>query len=76
MGLRVLVSRYAREGHRRTVVKTALYRVLMLLVTVGVALAVTGRVEQALSIGVVTNVIKTGTYYAYERGWAHVTWGA
>lgn len=65
----------ARERRRRTVVKTLLYRLVMLLVTVGVALLFTGAVDQALQIGVAANALKTGTYYGYERLWNRVSWG-
>jgi len=69
------LTRRARHGASRTLVKTALYRVLMVLVSVAVAFAVTGRVDQALGIGLATNAVKTVTYYGYDRLWAHVQWG-
>jgi uncharacterized membrane protein len=28
----------------------------------------------ALQVGVVANVVKTGTYYGYERRWDRVAW--
>lgn len=65
----------ALQDRSRAVVKTVLYRILMVVVTVVVALYVTGDVAAALNIGVVANVVKTGAYYAYERVWDHVTWG-
>lgn len=64
-----------RQVRRRAVVKTAVYRVVMVLVTVVVALAFTGNVGDALNIGIAANVVKTGTYYAYERLWDRVHWG-
>jgi len=59
----------------RTAVKTLCYRLLMLAVTVAVAWVVVGDVRDAASIGLVANVAKTGTYYAYERLWGRVDWG-
>jgi uncharacterized membrane protein len=59
----------------RVLVKTLLYRALMVLITVLVALLVTGNTGDALSIGFATNLIKTGTYYGYERLWDRVSWG-
>jgi uncharacterized membrane protein len=47
----------------------------MLLVTISVAWIVVGDLGAALNIGVVTNVLKTASYYVYERAWDHVTWG-
>lgn len=59
----------------RAVVKTLLYRVFMMLITIGVAWVVTGSIAAAVNIGILTNVMKTVTYYLYERLWDHVTWG-
>lgn len=63
------------QSRRRAVVKTLGYRVLMVVVTTVVALAVTNDPVAALNIGVVTNVVKTVIYYAYERAWDRTTWG-
>ncbi|KYH27918.1 hypothetical protein HAPAU_05930 [Halalkalicoccus paucihalophilus] len=75
MAVADVVSRQALCAHSRVIVKTLCYRVFMFLLTAAVALAVTGSLGEALSIGVATNLLKTVTYYAYERVWAHVTWG-
>lgn len=72
---RGLVTRTPHQLRSRAVVKTALYRVFMLLVSVGVAYAVTGSVGQSLSIGLATNLLKTCTYYGYERLWDRISWG-
>jgi uncharacterized membrane protein len=63
------------QSRRRAVVKTALYRVLMLAVTVAVTFAVTGDGSVAVSVGVGANVVKTLAYYCYERAWDRVQWG-
>ncbi|NHN49827.1 DUF2061 domain-containing protein [Halostella sp. JP-L12] len=63
------------EARSRALVKTLLYRLLMVAITVTVAFAVTGDTGAALQIGFVTNLFKTGTYYCYERLWARVSWG-
>lgn len=63
------------QRRRRVVAKTVCYRLFMLLVTISVAFLFTGELGSALNIGVVTNLVKTGTYYGYERVWDHVTWG-
>lgn len=59
----------------RALVKTLCYRVLMIAITVFVALFVTGNTGEALSIGAAANVVKTGTYYGYERLWDRISWG-
>jgi uncharacterized membrane protein len=63
------------QARRRALAKTLGYRLLMLLVTVTVAWLVVGDVRAALDIGIAANVVKTGTYYAYERLWDRVEWG-
>jgi uncharacterized membrane protein len=63
------------QARRRAVVKTALYRLVMVLVSITVAYLVVGDVSDALSIGLLTNVVKTMTYYSYERLWDRVAWG-
>ena len=73
--VRSLVTRRPHQLRSRAVVKTALYRLFMVLVSIGVAFAVTGSVAQSLSIGLVTNLVKTCTYYGYERLWDRIAWG-
>ncbi|MFW5978006.1 MAG: DUF2061 domain-containing protein [Halohasta sp.] len=70
-----LVSRSALQARKRALVKTLCYRLVMILVTVVVAWIFVGDVGDALNIGLVANVVKTGTYYLYERLWDHITWG-
>jgi uncharacterized membrane protein len=70
-----LVSRSTIQERKRAIVKTLCYRVFMIVITVVVAWAVVGNVGAALSIGVVSNLLKTVTYYVYERIWDHITWG-
>jgi uncharacterized membrane protein len=52
--------------------KSLVYRLFMLALTVLVAYLVTTDTTASLQIGVVTNVIKTGTYFTYERLWDRV----
>lgn len=59
----------------RALVKTLCYRVLMVAITVLVAFFVTGNTGEAVSIGAAANVVKTGTYYGYERLWDRISWG-
>jgi len=74
-GMREFVSRSALQARKRAIVKTLCYRLVMVTITVVVAWAVVGDVGDAVNIGVVTNAVKTATYYGYERLWDHVTWG-
>jgi uncharacterized membrane protein len=72
---RNLLSAPALQKQKRAVTKTVCYRLFMLLITVTVALVVVGDIGDALNIGLATNLLKTGTYYAYERLWDRVRWG-
>jgi uncharacterized membrane protein len=70
-----LLASSALQARRRAIVKTLCYRFLMVLITVTVAWAVVGDVGDAVNIGLVANVVKTGTYYLYERTWDRISWG-
>lgn len=70
-----LANRSPHQRMSRAVVKTLLYRVLMVVITVAVAFVITGDTGDSVSIGVATNAIKTATYYGYERIWDRVAWG-
>ncbi|WP_435073640.1 DUF2061 domain-containing protein [Halorubrum sp. HHNYT27] len=70
-----LISQSALHARKRALVKTLCYRALMVAITVLVAWAVVGDVGDAVNIGLITNVVKTATYYGYERLWDHIAWG-
>ncbi|MFC7187194.1 DUF2061 domain-containing protein [Halorubrum yunnanense] len=70
-----LVSRSALHDRKRAIAKTLCYRAVMVAITVLVAWAFVGDAGDAMNIGLVTNVVKTATYYAYERLWDHVALG-
>lgn len=63
------------QARKRAMVKTLGYRFLMIVVTITVAWIVLSDVRTAVDIGIVANVVKTGTYYAYERLWDRISWG-
>ncbi|SDZ95370.1 Uncharacterized membrane protein [Haloplanus vescus] len=67
--------RRPRQSWSRALAKTLCYRLLMVAITIVVAWAIVGDVSEAASIGLVANVVKTGTYYGYERLWDRVAWG-
>ncbi|QSG14516.1 DUF2061 domain-containing protein [Halapricum desulfuricans] len=58
-----------RRSWSESLLKALVYRLFMLVLTVVVAYAVTADPTASLQIGVATNILKTGTYYAYERIW-------
>lgn len=57
------------NSRSRALAKALCYRVLMFLTTVVIALVVLEDLGVAFDIGVATTVVKTGTYYVYERLW-------
>jgi len=63
------------QARKRAVIKTLGYRLLMVAITIVVAWAVIGDARAAIDIGLVANVVKTGTYYGYERLWDRISWG-
>ncbi|SFS09919.1 Uncharacterized membrane protein [Halomicrobium zhouii] len=75
LAIRAVISQSPHQRMSRALVKTLLYRTLMVVITVAVAFFFTENTGDALSIGLVSNVIKTGTYYGYERLWDRISWG-
>ena len=70
-----LLADSALHARKRAIAKTVLYRLLMVTITVTIAWAVVDDLGDAVNIGIATNLLKTGTYYAYERFWDRITWG-
>lgn len=58
-----------RGSRTRALCKALCYRVLMVLTTLIIALGITGDVSTAVDIGIATTIVKTATYYGYERLW-------
>lgn len=63
------------ETRTRTIVKTLTWRATALVITTLVALAITKRIEYALSVGAIDTIIKLGVYYCHERCWLKVRFG-
>ena len=64
-----------RELHRRSVVKTASWRVIAGIDTVLLALIFTGSPAAALSIGGLEVLTKLALYFGHERAWQRIGWG-
>jgi len=62
----------AEHAWTESLAKALLYRLFMVALTVAVAYLVTADSAASLQIGLVTNLIKTGTYYGYERLWDRI----
>lgn len=63
------------EDHKRTMLKTATWRVLASLDTFLISWLITGNVLAGLSIASLEIVTKLALYYFHERAWSHVDWG-
>lgn len=75
MALRDSLNTAPLQRRSRAIVKTLLYRIVMVLITIAVTLVVTRDAGAALQVGLLANVLKTATYYGYERLWDRIAWG-
>ncbi|MFC6823790.1 DUF2061 domain-containing protein [Halopelagius fulvigenes] len=69
-----MICKRPHQGWSRLLVKTVLYRVFTLALTVGLVWYVLGDPMTALNIGVAMTIAKTALYLVYERIWDHITW--
>ncbi len=63
------------ETKRRSLVKSLSWRVFATMITMGVALVVTGKLDFAIEIGLLDTTIKFATYFAHERMWVRIPYG-
>ena len=63
------------ETRKRTLAKTATFRVTATLVTVILVFILTRNWILSGSIGVIDVISKTVVYYLHERAWDRVSWG-
>lgn len=64
-----------KETKQRSVTKAVTYRLLATVATFTLALAFTGSLEIATSIGLLDFVVKFSIYYFNERFWNLIAWG-
>jgi uncharacterized membrane protein len=63
------------ETRTRTLVKTVIYRIWVLLSTY-VMLLVTGQsMSDAIIPTIIINCVWMTSYYLYDRIWSHIEWG-
>lgn len=67
-------TKVAGETHLRTFVKAASYRVMSVLVTIGLTFLLGGTWTQALTMGTISLVIGALHYYLYDRLWLFIPW--
>lgn len=63
------------ETHARSIIKAISYRILGSVVTFGVVLAVTRKIELAAGVGVMDTILKIGAFYFHERLWHRINFG-
>ena len=57
------------ETKRRSFLKSLGYRIILILSNGIVVYAISGRVDLAINISILTGIINTLIYYFYERVW-------
>ena len=60
---------------RRSLLKSITWRVVAVLVTFLVGAIMTGNIEFALSLSLVSNLVNFILYYLHERVWLRIKWG-
>jgi uncharacterized membrane protein len=63
------------DTHKRTLLKTVSWRVVATFTTAGVTFLLTGRLDFAISVGVVDSLVKFLIYYFHERLWSRSPFG-
>jgi uncharacterized membrane protein len=60
---------------RRSLAKTAVYRLLSVALTVAVAYGILREPGTAVEVGLLANGAKMVVYFGHERLWASIDWG-
>lgn len=63
------------ETRKRSLVKTILYRVIILIADFVFLYAITGKFIIALGFMVISNLYTSVSYYFYDRAWDRISWG-
>ena len=58
-----------KDSHKKTLIKTIIWRTIATLITLITAYIVTGDTTLAVSVGSLDFIAKTIGYYIYERLW-------
>ena len=68
-------NRNMKESRKRSVVKSIIWRIICIAVSIFTSYFLTGRWDLAIAIGSVYNVITMILYYFHERLWNKTKWG-
>jgi uncharacterized membrane protein len=63
------------ENRTRSIVKTAVYRVIIIFLLAGITYYYTGNLGQTTNISILFNAGGTVIYYFWERLWDRISWG-
>ena len=63
------------DTHKRSFLKTISWRVVATLITGVVTLALTGRIDFAITVGLSDTFVKFFLYYVHERMWSRSRFG-
>ena len=63
------------ETPTRSIVKALSWRFLATLITTGVVYVMTGKMDNAVEIGLVDTLVKLGVYFGHERAWERIRFG-
>lgn len=63
------------ETHARSIIKAISYRLLGSMVTFGVVLLVTRKMDLAAGVGIMDTILKIGAFYFHERLWHRINFG-
>lgn len=64
-----------KEMKRRIFIRTTIWRILAMIITMIIAYAVTLSFKDAITIGVIDVIVKTVFLYIHEFAWSRVKWG-
>jgi|TARA_B110000240_G_C13249586_1_gene346836 uncharacterized membrane protein len=66
---------FKEEKLKRSIAKTASWRIIGTVSTVVISYLITGTLALAFSIGVVELISKLVLYFFHERAWNKIKWG-
>lgn len=66
---------YMKPSQTRILIKTILYRLLGIMITLSITYYFTGSYKKALGIGLIVEFAQTVVYYLYEQVWSVIEWG-
>ena len=66
---------YSMDTHRRSFLKTISWRLVATVITAVVTLALTGRIDYAVTVGLGDTFVKFFIYFLHERMWSRIRFG-